>query len=252
MTQEERLLEIKKMLDQKHQLTTKELAQHFGIAFDTARRDIVRLTSTGQAVRIHGGIIALNQNDVPNYLTRNLIQSPIKIKMAQKAKRFIHSGQCDFIGASTTLKQMCALLNDTNVQVVTNSIDCALSLINCPMPEIRLLGGKIEKSNRFIYSQAAIDEIRRIKFNTAFIGAGRVLDDGVYAVQSSDANLIQAVVARAQQVVLIAEKYKFTNHNLAPYMSAPLNKIDVLITDTPLPDQYRQMFRANTQIISVS
>lgn len=49
LSQEQRLEEIKEMLAKKHKLTTHELADHFGIAFDTARRDVLRLTSTGQA-----------------------------------------------------------------------------------------------------------------------------------------------------------------------------------------------------------
>ncbi len=251
MTQEERLIEIKKLLSQKHQLSTKELAKHFKIAFDTARRDIIRLTSTGQAIRIHGGIVEIDQNDVPNYLARNLIQSPVKAKMAQKAQRFVHPGQCDFIGSSTTLRQMCDLLGKKDVQVVTNSIDCALALINLPMPKVRLLGGIVDKTNRFIYSEAALNTIRRIHFNTAFIGAGEVRADGVYSVQSEDANLIQTVISRANQVVLIAEKYKFTNERISPFMAAPINKIDVVITDTALPAKYRQFFKPNIQIISV-
>ena len=55
MNQEERRQEIKRLLQSRHQLSTRELAQHFGISFDTARRDILHLTRTGQAVRVHAG-----------------------------------------------------------------------------------------------------------------------------------------------------------------------------------------------------
>lgn len=48
MTQEERLIQIKKLLKEKHQLSTRKLAEHFQISFDTARRDVIHLTSTGQ------------------------------------------------------------------------------------------------------------------------------------------------------------------------------------------------------------
>ncbi|NRN72372.1 HTH-type transcriptional repressor GlcR [Lactobacillus helveticus] len=97
MTQEERLIQIKKLLKEKHQLSTRKLAEHFQISFDTARRDVIHLTSTGQAIRIHGGLMEIDQNSVPDFLARNQIQSPIKLKMAKMAKRFVHPGQCDFI-----------------------------------------------------------------------------------------------------------------------------------------------------------
>ena len=36
MTQEERIREIKKLLEQKHHLVTKDLADYFNVSFDTA------------------------------------------------------------------------------------------------------------------------------------------------------------------------------------------------------------------------
>lgn len=64
-----------------------KLTHHFGIAFDTARRDVLKLTSTGQAVRIHGGLMEAKLNNVPGFVTRTHIQSPIKAKMAKLASQ---------------------------------------------------------------------------------------------------------------------------------------------------------------------
>ena len=41
MNQEERIAEIKKLLKKEHKLTTRQLAQHFQVSFDTARRDVL-------------------------------------------------------------------------------------------------------------------------------------------------------------------------------------------------------------------
>ena len=251
MTQEERIEEIKKMLTVKHHLVTRDLAKHFNVSFDTARRDILRLTSTGQAIRVHGGLMEVNRDDVPNFLARNQVDSPIKNKMAKMARRFVHAGQCDFIGPSTTLKQLCNLLNGLDAQIVTNSIDNSLELMQSELPSVRLLGGKINKKQRFNYSVTALNILRRIKFNTAFIGTSSVKEDGVYSNKMSDLELIKTAASRANQVILIAEKYKFMNHSTSPYMSIPLDKIDVLITDTPLPKDIQKNFAENTQIIPV-
>lgn len=251
MIQEERLIQIKKMLKEKHCVLTKEIAENFGVSFDTARRDVIHLCSTGQAVRIHGGIMAIDSDNVPDFLARNQVQSPIKQKMAKMAKRFVHSGQFDYIGTSTTLKQLCPLLNGMDLQIVTNSIDNALSLLTTEFPSVRLLGGVINKSQRYNYSEAAMETIRKMHFNTAFIGCSQVRNDGIYTNKSDDADLINTVVKRANQIVLIAEKYKFTNQSTSPFMSTSLDTVDVLITDTPLPDEFKSYFNSKTQIIPV-
>ena len=251
MIQEERLVQIKKMLKKEHQVLTKEIAKKFGVSFDTARRDVIHLATTGQAVRIHGGMMEISQNDVPDFLARNQVQSPVKLKMAKMAKRFIHPGQCDFIGPSTTLKQLCPMLNGMDIQVVTNSIDNALSLLTSEFPSVRLLGGVINKQQRYTYSEAALETIRRIHFNTAFIGGSKIETDGVYTNLMLDAEVVRTATERANQIVLVAEKYKFMSHVISPYMSIPLDKVDVLITDTPLSDEMKKCFNPKTQIIPV-
>ncbi|WEV43235.1 DeoR/GlpR family DNA-binding transcription regulator [Lactobacillus sp. ESL0684] len=251
MKQEERLRAIKQLLTKKHQLETKDLAKYFNVSFDTARRDVLRLTSTGQAIRVHGGLLEISHDDVPNFLTRNQIDSPVKTQMAQMAKHFVHPNQCDFIGPSTTLKKLSQLINGMDLQVVTNSIDNSLELMRSNLPSVRLLGGKIDKQHRFSYSISALEILKRMNFNTAFIGTSNVKSDGLYLTKMSDAELIRIAAQRANQVVVIAEAYKFNNQNTSPYLSIPLDNIDVLITDTSLPTEIRQNFATNTQIIPV-
>ncbi|MCD5451853.1 hypothetical protein [Lactobacillus delbrueckii] len=36
-------------------------------------------------MRVHGSVMALKQDDVPSYLTRQKILSPVKLAMAEKA-----------------------------------------------------------------------------------------------------------------------------------------------------------------------
>lgn len=251
MTQEERIREIKELLNKRHHLVTRDIADHFNISFDTARRDVLRITSTGQAIRVHGGLLANNQDGVPNFLMRSQIDSPVKTKMAQMALRFVHPNQCDFIGPSTTLKKLCELINGINLQIVTNSIDNSLELMQSRQPSVRLLGGKIDKEHRFSYSVTSLKTLERLSFNTAFIGASSVKSDGIYSNRMSDSELIRTAATRAKQVVVVAEQYKFNGQITSPFMSVPLSKVDVLITDSSLSQEIKQKFSPHTQIISV-
>ena len=251
MTQEERIHEIKRLLSQKRHLLTRDLAAYFNISFDTARRDVIRMSSTGQAQRVHGGLMANSSDNVPNFLTRNQIDSPLKTKIAQVAQKFIHPNQCDFIGPSTTLKKLCQLINGGDLQIVTNSLDNSLELMQAPLPQIRLLGGKIDKEHRFSYSVTAIDLLKRMSFNTAFFGTSSVKEDGIYSNKMSDAELNRVAASRAKQIIVVAEQYKFDSQNTSPFMSIPLDMIDVLITDEPLTSKVAGLFSPQTKIISV-
>lgn len=51
------------------------------------------------------------------------------------------------------------------------------------------------------------------------------------------------------RVILVAEKHKFVSEVTAPYQSAPLDRIDVVITDAPLDDEVKKLFSPRTQLI---
>ncbi|GHV97039.1 transcriptional regulator [Lactobacillus nasalidis] len=249
MTQENRLKEIRRLLLEKRELKTREIANYFGISFDTARRDVLRLTETGQALRIHGGLMAIDDNSVPSFLTRQHILSPVKRDLAEVASQFVHAGQCDFIGPSTTLNLLCQRLGGQDLTVVTNSIDNVLALLPLRQPAVKLLGGDVDKANRFTHSPQALDALRQFHFNTAFIGAARVDADGSYLIDASDADVIQLATSKAQRVVLVTEKHKFVSKVTAPFQSAPLDRIDVVITDAPLDDATKKLFSPKTRLI---
>ena len=249
MTQANRLKEIRRLLLEKRELKTREIASYFGISFDTARRDVLRLTETGQALRIHGGIMAVDDDSVPSFLNRQHILSPVKRDLAEIASHFVHTGQCDFIGPSTTLNLLCQRLGGQDLTVVTNSIDNVLALLPMQQPAVRLLGGNVDKTNRVTHSPLAMETLRQLRFHTVFIGAAKVGTDGTYLSDADDAAMIQLAVSRAQRVILVAEKHKFVSEVTAPYQSAPLDRIDVVITDAPLDDEVKKLFSPRTRLI---
>ncbi len=60
MSQEKRIELIKQLLEERQELSTKDIMQEFGISQDTARRDIVLLAKRGEVRRTHGGILPLD------------------------------------------------------------------------------------------------------------------------------------------------------------------------------------------------
>lgn len=71
MSQEKRIELIKQLLEERQELSTKDIMEEFGVSQDTARRDIVLLTKRGEVKRTHGGILPLDfGKSVPNFQSR--------------------------------------------------------------------------------------------------------------------------------------------------------------------------------------
>lgn len=248
MNQASRLLIIKQMLNEKDELTTKDLAEYFKVSFDTVRRDVLRLASTGQAVRFHGGIMNNNLNDVPGYRTRSHVRSSVKASMAAAAEKMVIPKRLYFIGASTTLVLLCQLLNKKNITVITNSIDNALNLSQNTLPRVELLGGQLDKGNRYTYSLETLTQLDSFTFDTIFVGTSRVCEEGIYVVDKDDAVILKKAIMRSKRVVVIAEQYKFNSEQSSPYKLADCFEIDVLITDNKLSEAYRKWFKKTIEV----
>ena len=134
-------------------------------------------------------------------------------------------------------------------ELAESGIDNVLALLPSRLPAVSFLGGKVEKNNRFTHSPQAMETLSQLRFNTAFIGMAKIGPDGAYLKDADDAAMIQLAISRAQRVVLVAEKHKFVSEITAPYQSAPLDRIDVVITDAPLDAETQKLFSPKTRLI---
>ena len=64
LSQEKRIELIKQLLEERQELSTRDIMTEFGVSQDTARRDIVLLTKKGEVKRTHGGILPLDLDAV--------------------------------------------------------------------------------------------------------------------------------------------------------------------------------------------
>ncbi|KRL98843.1 DeoR/GlpR family DNA-binding transcription regulator [Liquorilactobacillus satsumensis] len=248
MSQAERLVAITALLKKRGKLSTRFIAQYFNVSRDTARRDIVKLVSTGRAKRMHGGIFAYSVSSVPEYLARTHILSPIKAEMAKLALQEIQMAGAYFIAASTTLVQMCEQIQQQGATVVTNSIDNAVALTQSGVVKIELLGGTVDKRNRYTCSLSTLSELGYFSFAKVFIGTSGVTPEGFYLSNKDDAVVIRHVVAHARHIIAVAEQYKF-NSKKAAYKICSCKKIDTLITDSSLKEPQRNWFNKNIKIV---
>ncbi len=89
MSQEKRIELIKQLLEERQELSTKDIMNEFGISQDTARRDIVLLSKRGEVRRTHGGILPLDfGRSVPNYESRLARFTKSKTQIALEALNY--------------------------------------------------------------------------------------------------------------------------------------------------------------------
>lgn len=246
MYQEERLEKISDLVLKKGKLSTDEIAALFNVSKDTARRDILKVVETGKVIRTHGGIIATNDSKpILNYWERAYQHKPQKQKMAKKALQFFKKDKIHFLDVSTTLFLISQDL-DLSCTVYTHALDNAFQLGQKENIDLHLMGGIYNYSNRYFYSERALESLSDVLIDVAFIGAASLENDGIYFNEQQDALLKRKVIERSRKVVLVAETQKFTQSS--PFKACDYNDIDIFITDKPLTNKQKDLM-ANIEIV---
>ncbi|MDN2452961.1 DeoR/GlpR family DNA-binding transcription regulator [Lactobacillus sp. UCMA15818] len=246
MSQEKRTELIKRLLDERQELTTKDIMAEFGVSQDTARRDIVLLAERGEVKRTHGGILPLDfGNKVPNFQNRLSRFTEQKTKIALEALNYFHAHRVYFVDASTILLKTCQSLN-LPMTIITHSLDNCMALAEEGKVNVKVLSGTLDHQNRFFHSSAAITELENVALDTAFIAASGIDEHGIYLLNQEDAEIVGKAVERARRVILVAEHQKFINNSYFRICSP--EKISMFITDRELTAAERSIFPESTKI----
>ena len=239
MYQEQRLEKILELLEERKQLSAKEMVDYFKVSKDTIRRDFALLSQRQLVRRTHGGLLPLNKEPGPSYLDRSQKANKEKTAMAQKALQLIQDGQVIFLDASTSITLLAGLL-DGDLTVYSHSLDNAIQLSSHSQVDFHLLGGKFYPKNRFYYAADQAQVLDNLRFDVAFFGAGSLANGEVTFEDAEDVAVKSLVFERTRTKVLVAESAKFHQH--ANYYLARLQQFDYWITDQkPSPDILKQI-----------
>ncbi|QAA24070.1 HTH domain-containing protein [Sporolactobacillus terrae] len=235
MYQEERLVTILDVLQKKHSLSVADLCALLHVSRDTARRDIVKLTEQGAAIRTHGGIALPDlKKRILAYRERMKAYSQEKMLIGKKALSFLAPNGTYFLNASTTISCMAKQMHDS-VSIFTHSLDVADLLSEDEQSSVYLFGGSFQLRNRFFFSVDSIKQIERLHFDAAFLGAAALGTDGIYYEDEEDAWISRTVSERSDRTLILADHKKC--EQMSRFKAFDWDAVDQFITDCKPPEK---------------
>lgn len=244
MNQEERLLHIFTYLKEHGAMSIHTICKQLNVSRDTARRDILKLIDHGVASRSYGGIsLPVLRNTIKEYRERLKERSDEKERIAQEAMTWINEDGYYFIDVSTTIRYLVEKIHQ-RIRVFTHSLDNIELLAEKENVEVYSLGGRLDKKNRYFYQAGAAGYLDHIRFDTAFLGACTIKEDGVYYPDEQDAIIKQAAITKSDRVILLTEYEKFdaaASYSGANWRGASWDQIHMIITDQQLSPKFAKM-----------
>jgi DeoR family transcriptional regulator, aga operon transcriptional repressor len=227
----DRITQILAQLDESGSVDVAELATRFDVSLATIRRDLQVLEEQRLVERTHGGAVALEAAPELPVRYRTSHQLAQKQEIARLAVSRIPLGAVVGLTGGTTTTEVARQLSvRDSLSVVTNALNIAAELALRPKFKVVVPGGVARPQSFELVGLWSEQALRGLNIGVAVIGVdGADADAGLTTHDEIEAQTNAALVARARQVIVVADSSKLGRVHLARI--AGLDQIDELITD---------------------
>jgi DeoR/GlpR family transcriptional regulator of sugar metabolism len=216
-------------------VSVEALASGLGVSPSTIRRDLQALGASGAVRRVHGGAGSIADpradadGDSPFAQVAAVAQAD-KERVARCAAALVQDGDVLLIDIGTTTARLAAHLRRRRVTVITSSLAVVDALRDADCVELLVLGGILRRNYLSFVGGLTEHALREVRAHRLFLGTSGVRTDGTVM----DSTLVevpvkQAMIAAAEQTVLLADRAKFPGTGLAPVCGP--DAVDVLVTN---------------------
>jgi DeoR family fructose operon transcriptional repressor len=221
-----------------------DLASELNVSEMTIRRDLEKLEEDGHLTRTHGGAHIIPGTPDDSDIESDTLSTEREV-IGHAADSFIRSGDTIFLDAGPISQVLAATIDDNKlVTIVTNSTAIAAILSNKGNIDTIVLGGTIHGPTSSLTGPLAEDAIKRFKYTRAFLETDGINPDEGFTASSLDVIPVKQLAAhRSNQVIVLAESYKFGKDVLARFLR--IDEVCIIITDWHLQNKYRNIFNKN-------
>jgi DeoR/GlpR family transcriptional regulator of sugar metabolism len=229
-----------------------DLAASFGVSYMTILRDIKALEAEGRLRAVRGGAARLEQElpAEPFFKTKRGLNHDKKEAIAALAvQHFVRDNDIIIIEAGTTVLSMVRHLSHRNLTVITNGLEI-ISQVAPLVPNVTLIGcgGLLRDVSYTFVGPQAVQFFHSVRAKTLFVSAtGLILPEGITDPNPLEIEVKRAMAASAERVVLLLDSSKFSVRSLSVVL--PLDRIDVLITNSDAPPEYVEQLSRRMQVL---
>lgn len=190
-------------------VVAKTVAAELGLSEDSIRRDLRELAAEGLCQRVYGGALPVSPA-VVDYAGRQEVEPAGKERVAAAAVRLIDPGSTVILdGGTTALAVARALPPDLRCTVVTHSPTVAAALVEHPVAEVFVLGGRLFKHSAVASGAAAVEAAQRISADLFLLGVTGIHPDaGLTTGDADEAAMKRVLTGRAAETYVLGSSEK--------------------------------------------
>ena len=205
MKQTQRHNGIIELVKQQGYVSTEELVEHFSVSPQTIRRDLNELAEQNLILRHHGSTLFIDIGTTPEAVAH-------------------------------------ALLNHSNLRIVTNNLNVANTLMVKEDFRIILAGGELRSRDGGIIGEATLDFISQFRLDFGILGISGIDSDGsLLEFDYHEVRTKRAIIENSRHVMLVVDHSKFGRNAMVNMGS--ISMVDAVYTDTMPPASVMQVLK---------
>ncbi|QDU93117.1 DeoR/GlpR family DNA-binding transcription regulator [Lignipirellula cremea] len=238
MLAEERRERLLEMVRQRGFASLRDLSGELAVSESTIRRDLDQLEESGSARRSHGGVFYAGPSPkLSHFDLRQSSNWDKKRQIARCAAELIEDGETILLDGGSTTYELAQQLVGRPLQIVTNSLPVANLFMASESAELILLGGYVHTRTGVSLGPYANDMLRHIHVKHAVLSVASIHEDGAYNSNLLLVETERAMMAAADEVVVVADSTKFGHKSLSQL--CPLSAIHSLVVDDEMSEDWR-------------
>lgn len=244
--------EILELVRKGGKVSVEGLAAHFGVTFQTIRRDLSELAEAGHLHRVHGGAVVPSGIHNIAYAERRALNASSKAAIGRACAKIIPDGASVFLNIGTTTEAVAdALSAHDALFVVTNNLNVAQRLTAHQGSEVVVTGGQLRKEDGGLVGQGAVASVRDYRLDFAVVGCSALDPTGdMLDFDMAEVAVSRTILAQARRTILVADHSKFQRN--APCRIASVTELDMIVTDVPLSASLRQACDGNSTEVVIA
>jgi len=236
--------QILRELRQEGSLTLDALLSRLGASAASVRRDLAKLEAKGLVRRTHGGVTLVEPLLYEPFRYDSLFQNREQHRTAEKrriglaAAELIQENETVGFTAGTTVTHVARnLRNRHNIRVITNAINIAMELSNCPGLKTFVTGGFVQWAGSFsLVGHAAITSMNDVYMDRVFVSVcGIDVARGITVIEPEEGLTFRTMIQQSKQAVVVADSTKIGI--VTPALICPISGVHMLVTDTNASDK---------------
>jgi DeoR family transcriptional regulator, aga operon transcriptional repressor len=244
---EQRRRKILDLLEQRGQITVRDLVEQFSISAVTVRSDLDALGAAGAVVRSHGGAVRQLEptRDYPLRFKES-VHRPEKAQIGRAAANLVQPGEVIILDSGTTTTEIARQLKVRGIHgltVISNAMNVISELVDAPGVSVICIGGVLRPVSLSFVGPQAEAMLKDLHADRLFLGVdGFDLEYGPSTPDVLEAHLNGLLMTVAKETTVVADFSKLGRRSVSRIGS--IEQIHRLITDTKAPQEFVKMLRA--------